>query len=238
MKQKYKFSIIIPALNEEKYIEACLQSIMQQNYPRENYEVIVVDAKSEDKTREIAKKKGAKVLISKIRNIGYQRQMGADASHGDIMVFIDSDSTAHPGLLKELDKLFKDQEIAAIQGKILIQDPTLFEKFVGLQLYNLALAILAPMGKFATGSNIAIRKSALDAVGGFDVKKVSAEDIDLLDKARKIGKVVYGSKVVTETSPRRIRKWGYTKTLTFQLSNLFNQIFRGKSSDVYENIRE
>lgn len=234
---KYRISVVIPALNEEKNIGACLKSVLQQDYPKSDYEVIMVDAKSEDKTREIAKKMGVKVLISKVRNIGSQRQMGANASHGEIMMFIDSDSTAYPGLLRELDNLFKDQKVVAMQGKIMIQGPNLFERLIGIHVYNLALALLAPIGKFATGSNIAIRKSTLDEIGGFDVKKVSAEDIDLLDKARRKGRVAFGSRVVTETSPRRIRKWGYTKTIIFQGTNLVKQLFTGKSSDVYEDIR-
>ena len=53
--QSEKVSVIVPILNEEKYIEKFLNSILEQDYPKENLEIILVDGMSTDKTREIIK---------------------------------------------------------------------------------------------------------------------------------------------------------------------------------------
>ena len=89
------FSIIIPALNEEKYLPLLLSDLSQQTY--QNFEVIIVDGQSNDKT--IAKSQqfasklpSLKILISKIKNVSVQRNLGADKAKGEYLVFNDADN--------------------------------------------------------------------------------------------------------------------------------------------------
>ena len=83
-------TIIIPALNEEKYIPQTLASI--RNLDRQPDEIIVVDANSTDKTAQLAKAAGARIITVDRRSIGYSRQKGLEAATGDIVVYTDADT--------------------------------------------------------------------------------------------------------------------------------------------------
>ena len=80
-------SIIVPTLNEEEYLPKLLESIKKQDF--KDYEIIVADAGSEDKTLEIAKKRGC--IITKGGSITVGRNNGAKVARGDIFLFLDSD---------------------------------------------------------------------------------------------------------------------------------------------------
>ena len=71
------FSIIIPAYNEEKFLPACLKSLNEQNYPNDDYEIIVIDNGSTDKTQDIVLQYGAKLIINEEKNISGLRNLGA-----------------------------------------------------------------------------------------------------------------------------------------------------------------
>ena len=84
-------SIIIVTYNEEKNLEKCLQAIHAQSFPQSNYEIIVVDDFSTDKTGEIAKKYGAKVIESGFKHIERSKAIGIHNSIGKYIFFIDAD---------------------------------------------------------------------------------------------------------------------------------------------------
>ena len=83
-------SIIIPTLNEEKYIERCLKSLKNQSF--RNFEIIVSDSYSTDDTVKIAKKYGAKVVLTKKTGPAAGRNEGARKAKGSILVFLDADT--------------------------------------------------------------------------------------------------------------------------------------------------
>ncbi len=83
------FSFIIPALNEEDLIAECINSIKRQK--KVVGEIIMVDNGSKDKTAEIAKKLGCKVVKEEKRGVSHARNKGAKLAKGDILCFIDAD---------------------------------------------------------------------------------------------------------------------------------------------------
>ena len=97
-------SIIIPTYNEEKYLPKLLKCVKKQTY--KNYEIIVADADSADKTRQIAKKYGCRVVKGGMPAIG--RNNGAKAAKGDILLFLDADSLIGKDFVKDS---LKDIEI-------------------------------------------------------------------------------------------------------------------------------
>lgn len=84
-----KFSIVIPCLNEEKYIGTVLQSLVDQTF--KDFDVRVVDGKSEDKTLEVLnsylKKLPLKILTADVRSPSHQRNMGGRDSNGEYILF-------------------------------------------------------------------------------------------------------------------------------------------------------
>lgn len=97
MVNKYpKISFVICTLNCKKYTERCLRSIRKQNYPQKKIEIVIVDSYSTDGTIEIAKKLGARVILTKTRGYmegkGMPKAVGCDNAKGDIIITIDSDN--------------------------------------------------------------------------------------------------------------------------------------------------
>src|SRR5207253_4607314 len=106
-----KFSVIIPAYNEEQYLPRLLKSIeiARSNYSggRGEIEVIVADNDSSDATAEIAREHGARVVHVAKRRIAAARNGGARAARGEIVCFIDADSAVHPQTFDAVDKAMK-----------------------------------------------------------------------------------------------------------------------------------
>lgn len=97
MKKEYpKVSFVICTLNCRDYTERCIESIIKQDYPKKNIEIVVVDSYSTDGTIEIAKKYGAKIILTKIRGYmegkGMPKSIGCEKAKGDIIITIDSDN--------------------------------------------------------------------------------------------------------------------------------------------------
>jgi glycosyltransferase involved in cell wall biosynthesis len=107
-------SIIIPAYNEEDNIAKCLQSINAQMEQGIDYEIIVVDNGSTDRTREIAEKLKAKVFALPEVNISALRNFGAEASSGDILAFLDADCLVKDGWLKNAVSILDDPAVAMV----------------------------------------------------------------------------------------------------------------------------
>ena len=102
-----KFSVIIPAHNEEKYLPRLLDSIevARSNYSggRDQIEVIVADNLSTDRTAEVAAAHGARVVTVAKRRIAAARNGGGHAARGEIVCFIDADSALHPQTFTAID---------------------------------------------------------------------------------------------------------------------------------------
>jgi glycosyltransferase involved in cell wall biosynthesis len=86
-----KVSIVIPVYNEEFYLPACLESIFNQDYPKDKLEIIIVDDKSEDKTVEIAKRYPVRLLVSGHHDAESSKKIGLEAATGDYFMYQDAD---------------------------------------------------------------------------------------------------------------------------------------------------
>ena len=156
--KKKKVSVIIPTLNEEKHIGALLESLKNQTYEGD-YEIIVSDGNSEDKTREIAKKYTDKVIIEKIRSAAAERQAGAKQAEGDILLFVDGDCLADKNWIKELVSCFDDATVVSAGGRIA---PLEKDTIIGLASNFWSAAVYFSLLfriPLVVGSNMAIKKN-------------------------------------------------------------------------------
>ncbi len=85
-------TFVIPTYNAQKFLPLCLASIRKQGYPRNRYEILVVDGRSEDKTREVAKKFGAKIIDNPKRDPESAKSLGIQRGRGEIIALLDSDN--------------------------------------------------------------------------------------------------------------------------------------------------
>lgn len=114
----YKFSIIIPNYNEEKYIRRCLDSIFNQTVDRTKYEVIVIDDGSTDKSVDIITKYNVKLLNSNRLGAGGARNKGIDIAKGKYIILLDGDDYLYKNnVLEKLDKELDNQDIVFVKYK-------------------------------------------------------------------------------------------------------------------------
>ena len=114
----YKFSIIIPIYNEEKYIKRCLESIFNQTIDKEKYEVIVIDDSSTDGSVEIIKQYKVKLLNSNRLGSGGARNKGLDIASGKYIILLDGDDYLYKNdVLEKLDKQLDNQDVVFVKYK-------------------------------------------------------------------------------------------------------------------------
>ena len=213
------YSIIVPALNEEKRIRRCLDSVRAQQTSR-SFELIVSDSGSTDRTVEIAREYTDKVHVCGGRGTARARNEGASLAEGDILVFIDSDTEVMPDYLETIGLAFGDPDLLACScafrfGKA---SPKLLLAEYVTNTYYVTRSLLR--GTTLPGFNVCIRRAVFERVGGF--RLCHLEDLDMSIKLRKMGRTRYLPRRVAITSPRRIEQDGLYGTLKYY-ADLFEQ---------------
>lgn len=197
-----KITVCIPTFNEEKYLPQTLLSLRRLN--RKPEEIIIVDSGSTDKTVEIARRAGAKVLIFHRRGIGYARQQGLKAATGDLIAYTDADTEVPTDWLNKIEETLIRPGVVGTFGIFRVPSGWwLYRSFVNyLQptLNRIYYWLGIPM---APGQNIAfIRKVGLEC-GGFPEDFKIAEDIEMARRLMTKGKVIMRSDNIVTSSGRR-----------------------------------
>ncbi len=233
--RRYKASIVIPAYNEEKYLPKTLESISRQSW--QNYELIIVDSESEDRTVEIAKSYGAKIVEAPRGNIGLCRKKGAEKASGDFIVSASADTVYDKEWLEKLISPIIDGK-KATAGALRIYEPRPLEAAFTSVFVNCVVPLLYFVGfPYASADNLALEARFYKKIGGFRALP-TAEEIDLLKRVVKAGKkVVYVKDAIAYVSPRRIRAWGAFHYLLFHTKNFLKYNVFGKVEKSYEPVR-
>jgi len=221
-------SIIIPTLNEEDYLPLLLESIKKQNFKvkvKEDksssspslslgessvYEIIVADARSQDKTVEIAKSYGCKVVLSGCSPAA-GRNEGAKIAKGDLLLFLDADTILPERSLEKFLKEFKERNLD-VAGFLL--RPVGKNKFIKL-LYNLFynwLILMVEKISSHSGGAILIKKEIHEKSGGFDEEIKLGEDTDYMKRISKFGKFGILKSTRIFFSQRRFENYGWART--------------------------
>ncbi|MEM4367159.1 MAG: glycosyltransferase [Candidatus Anstonellales archaeon] len=230
-------SIVIPTYNEEKNLPMTLKSIFGQESDYD-IEVIVVDKKSTDKTAEIAQRMGCKVIEVETEGIPYARKIGMINSRGEILISASADTIYPQGWLQRVGDAIVKEGYAGVIGSIYALDGNFIEN-LGAEVLNLLATILNLLGlDYAAADNLVFSRRAYKKAGGFNRDIMTAEEVDIIKRLRKVGGVKYDPKAKCFVSLRRLRKWGYVKYLAFHIGNFLSSHFSGKSKEAYEAIRE
>jgi len=242
-------SIIIPTLNEEKYLPHLLKSIKEQDFfsNPEKLEIIVADAGSEDKTVEIAKSFGCQITKGGLPAKG--KNEGAKIARGDLFLFLDSDVILDKNYLKKALKEFRERKLSVASGVLKsitraqakggdedLSSSTTQEKvinFIYHYTYNLPIFLLENILPHAANF-ILIKKELHQKIGGFDEEIKLAEDQCYVREAAKIGKFGILRETTVFLSPRRFEKEGWLKVVFKLLLAELHLIFLGPiKSDIF-----
>lgn len=222
-------SVIIPAFNEERLLGRCLEALIEQNYPKEKYEILVIDNGSHDNTVQVARKLGVLVFTYKaMQGCAAARHYGASKAKGGILAFTDADSAPEPDWLSKIEKAFQNPNIICIGGGALPDTKTFRYKAI-FGLYHGFDLLQKWVGKpLLGGYNMAVKTSSYKKVGGFNKSLLSADDWDLSIRLYK----QFGSKAViympelrvyvsTRKQKNLLMLFRYTKDSFFNYINLF-----------------
>jgi cellulose synthase/poly-beta-1,6-N-acetylglucosamine synthase-like glycosyltransferase len=203
-KLNYRISVIVPARNEEDKIEKCIRQIMDSDYPKELFEVVAVNDRSDDSTLTILNSLTNEFSNLKVINIksdldknnlkgkpGALHQ-GILSSSGEIIMMTDADCVVNTNWISSIEQRFSNPDIGLVPSYTLITDKSGFDKLQAVEwiyMHTMASAGVGfdnPLGCY--GNNLSIRRSVYDHIGGYPKIKFSVtEDLALLKAVFKAG---------------------------------------------------
>lgn len=211
-----RFSVVVPAFDEEAVLGSCLAALRRQTYPGA-YEVLVVDNGSTDRTSEIALAAGARVLAEPQRGVCFARQRGLEEAVGEVVVSTDADTVVGPDWLRRIDEAFVSRPGAvAVAGPCTYTDGPWWGRVWGWLLFGVVALVARLTGfvGYVTATNLAFRRDALD---GYDTRLTQGGDeLDVLRRLRRRGRVVFVRDNTVSTSARRLRQ-GLLRSLVVSL---------------------
>ncbi|MBI4429900.1 MAG: glycosyltransferase [Ignavibacteriales bacterium] len=232
-----KFSVVVPTYDEKDCISECLRSIHDQDYPRDEFEIIVSDATSSDGTAAIARPLADKVVVTGKRGIAHGRNFGAQHARGDILVFADADVVLHKEFLKEVESAFRGQKVVGVTGVGIPGDGGWFQRAVYRGTYVLVRAFDFFGMPFYPGLCVAYKRDAFERVGGFREDFGIVEDLDLTKRISALGKCMVKPTATARVSTRRIQKHALS-TICFHIYSDLRYLFTGRAAKIYPKVEE
>ncbi len=220
-------SIVTPTLNEENHLPLLLESIKKQDFG--DYEMIVADAGSCDKTLKIAENFGCKIVLGGLPPKG--KNLGAEIAQGEMIFFIDADVILPPAFFKNALAEFKKRRLGI--ASFCLQSENKIHYLTFSCLYNFPSKITERILPQAMSAFMVERKIH-QKIGGFDEKVKIGEELDYIRRGNKYGKFGVLKRVSAITSSRRFQKDGWLKTwLKYFLCQIHMLFFGPVKSDIF-----
>ncbi|HEX5198814.1 MAG TPA: glycosyltransferase family A protein [Actinoplanes sp.] len=202
----FRFSVVVPCYKEASYISDAIVSLQNQDFPGP-YEIVVVDNNCTDDTARIARQLGVRVIAEPAPGVCNARQAGTAASAGEIVVSADADTTYAKDWLSRIDRSFRESaDVVAVVGPCRYHDGPRWGRVFARTLFGAVHAIYRVTGRtwYVSATNIAFRR---DRWTGYDTSLTQGGDeLDLLRRMRRAGRVVYDHANPTSTSGRRFNR--------------------------------
>jgi glycosyltransferase involved in cell wall biosynthesis len=260
-----RLSFVVPAYNEEAYLPACLESILNQIDPASSglainaCEIIVVNNASTDRTREVALRyPGVTVVDEPRKGLTFARQAGFAASNGDLIANVDSDSRLTPGWVAKVLATFTEaaaahaakpdstRPLVSLSGPLVYYDLTPRQRRLVHVFYMTAWTTYAinryilRVGSMVQGGNFVVSRASLEAIGGFNTAiSFYGEDTDIARRLNDVGEVRFTFDLKMSSSARRLKSEGMlTMAARYSINYLWTTFFKRPFTKTYVDIRE
>lgn len=232
MNKKPTISIIIPTLNEEKFLPKLLDSLAGQQ--DKDFEVIVVDGASKDKTVEIAQSYIKRVphlsiIQAEKPGVSYQKNLGASRATGEWLLFVDADVILYPYCMERILTYVAEDHFQFFTpwfSPDATNSPDVAVSLVAIGAIEGSLLVKKPLAAVVVG----VKKFLFERVRGFDETRTFGEDYDLTQKLKMIGVPL---SIIRETlythSLRRYRTQGKMKFLQAYAKAILRVLITGQS---------
>jgi len=223
-------SIVIPTLNEENYLPRLLNCIKKQNF--KDYEIIISDAESKDKTREIAEDFGCKIVMGGLPAKG--RNKGAKIIKGNLILFLDADALLPEDFLEKTLKEFKQRNLDIASFILTPISKRKYPKILFNIFYNYPLRFFEKRWAHAMIA-ILVKNDLHESLQGFDEGIKIGEDHYYVQQGSKLGK--FGVIKTTEifTSLRRFQREGWIRVgLKYGLGEVYMKLFGPIKREIFK----
>lgn len=220
-------TVVVPVYNGAMTIANCLESLLDQTYPADRYEIVVVENGSTDETTEVVQRYPVRLFHNEVRGPAAARNRGICESTADIIAFTDADCIANPNWLVELIRPYADPTISGVGGDI---QPYRHEKRTIFELFS---EEYAPIVNYVSGEhefyphlstpNASYRRELLVATNGFDERLLTGEDIEISWRlqVKACAKLAYAHEAIVyhhhrstrQGLCRQYRQYGYGEVL-------------------------
>ena len=172
-------SVIIPVHDEEQRIQSCIEPLLSQTYPRQRYEILIVDNGSTDATRDVVQRYRVTLLIEdRIQSSYAARNKGLSHARGEIIAFTDADCTAVPEWIEEGVRALQSQSADLAGGRVrFVLSPRPSGAEIWDSLTNMQIEQNVQERGVAKTANLFVRAAVFDQVGAFPNEAQSGGDV-------------------------------------------------------------
>lgn len=234
-----KISVIVCAHNEARYLPGCLHSVLAQS--RVPDEILVVNNASTDETRRVASQIPHVAVVDEPRKgLVVARETGRRRSSGDVLMYLDADCRAPLTWVERIERRFQsDAALVALSGPYRYYDWDWLGRLL-IRVYDFTVAPatqllvkhLLCIGTIFYGGNFAVRREALERIGGFDTTiDFHGEDTNLGRRLFVIGKVGLFHECWVHTSARRYIAMGKGEVFRLYVRNFVSELLHHRPKD-------
>jgi len=202
-----KLSVVVPAFNEEKLLAGTLEHLRRgmEIFAGRGWgcELVVCDNNSTDRTPEIARAAGARVVFEPVNQISRARNAGAAAASGDWLLFVDADSSPSPALFADVLHAIQS---GSIGGGATVAMPG---GRADVRMWTAVWNAFSRATSWAAGSFFFCEARLFREVGGFSERLYAAEELDLSRRLKRRGRFVILSRHPLATSDRKARLYAW-----------------------------